>query len=195
MVVPPCRGDEDAVYRTVAARFLSNRACDRRRSASGSPARARRRFSTNCARRDLGARLGGDVRRAQDPRMPPQRAGRGQRLGLEDVERSACEMARIDRRDEIGFAQHASARDVDHVGAARQSRRTSARRGDRASPPVSGSAQTRMRLRARKCRQRVRRPRTTRRRRSRARSASRRRPENRGATGRRRPARRSSRSP
>ena len=54
--------------------------------------------------------------------MPPQRAVGGQRLGLEHVERGAGEMPRVDRGDQVGFDQHAAARDVDHVGAARQLR-------------------------------------------------------------------------
>ena len=62
----------------------------------------------------------GVVRRHRDLGMRPERAVGGQRLGLEDVERGAAELPRVERRQDVRFHLMPAAPRVDQAGAARQ---------------------------------------------------------------------------
>ena len=73
----------------------------------------------------------GCVRRDDDVRLVPERGVRGQRLGLEDVERGAAEVSRAQRLDERRLVERRPPADVDDPRVARQQRQPLSRDGVR----------------------------------------------------------------
>ena len=62
----------------------------------------------------------GDVRGDHDPRVPPERVPRRQRLVAEDVERRGRKLTPVERRDQILFDEMGAAAGIDQAGACRQ---------------------------------------------------------------------------